>query len=372
MRTAERDVTNREPKNRDATNRDATESNARYAAVLARDGAQDGSFFYAVRTTGVFCKPSCGARAPRRENVAFYDSMDAAISDGFRACKRCRPDYTGVDVHTEVVTAMCRAIDDAVAADRTVPSLNELARRAGYSSFYVHRVFRSATGLTPRAYANGARASRVRVKLAESETISDAIVDAGYSSSSRFYERATLRLGMTPSQTRRGGHGERIRYAVAETTLGMMLVAATDKGVCAIAFADAPETLVTELEGRFPAATLVADDADFGAVVSSVIAFVESPERGLDLPLDIRGTAFQERVWQALTAVTVGGTITYTELAARIGQPNAARAVASACAANAIAVAVPCHRVVRASGELSGYRWGVDRKAELLRREGAR
>ena len=344
----------------------------RYAAVLARDRSMDGVFFYAVRTTGVFCKPSCGARPAKRENVTFHSSADAARAAGFRPCKRCRPESDGADLHTAVVTAACRLIDHAVNADRSAPSLDELSRHTGFSPFHLHRIFRKATGLTPHAYASGARATRVRTKLEESRTISEAIHASGYASSSRFYERSTQRLGMTPSRVKRGGAGETVRFAVAATSLGALLVAATAKGVCAIHLGDDPESLVHALERRFAGATLVGDDADFAALVSQVVGFVEAPRGALALPLDIRGTAFQERVWTALTAIPPGRTLTYSELAQAIGQPAAVRAVASACAANELALAIPCHRVVRASGELSGYRWGVERKAALLKREGVR
>ncbi len=345
---------------------------ARYAAILARDTAYDGVFFYGVRTTGVFCKPSCGARPAKRENVSFHSTVNAAIAAGFRACKRCRPDATGASLHTEVITAVCHLIDDAVAHDKPAPTLDDLARRSGFSPFHLHRLFKKATGLTPRAYAAGARANRVRAKLDEARTVSEAIHAAGYSSSSRFYEQATERLGMTPSRARRGGSGETVRFALGETSLGTLLVAATEKGVCTIQLGNDANELVHALERRFSAATLVGDDEAFADVVATVVAFVESPRGALALPLDIRGTAFQERVWAALTAIAPGETVTYTQLAERIGQPRAVRAVASACAANEIAIAIPCHRVIRATGELAGYRWGVERKAALLRREGDR
>ncbi len=344
----------------------------RFAAVVARDASVDGSFFYAVRTTGVVCRPSCGARTPKRENVSFFTSVDAAIVAGFRPCKRCRPDQPADELAREVVTAVCRLIDDAITRDRPAPTLDALAGKIGYSPFHLHRMFRKATGITPRAYAAGARANRVRATLEDARTVSEAIHAAGYSSSSRFYEHATQRLGMTPTRLKRGGRDETIRFAIGATSLGAMLVAATDKGVCAIQLGDDPNALIRALEDRFPHATLIGDDDAFSTTVAQVVAFVESPNGALALPLDIRGTAFQERVWTALTAIAPGRTVTYTELAAAIGQPSAVRAVASACAANEIAIAIPCHRVVRSNGELSGYRWGVERKDALLRREGAR
>ena len=345
---------------------------ARYAALVARDKSMDGAFFYGVRTTGVFCKPSCGARTPNRVNVSFHATIADAIAAGFRPCKRCRPDVTGADLHAEVVTAVCRLIDETVAADQPAPTLNELGRRTGFSPFHLHRLFKKATGVTPRAYAAGARARKLREKLGDSRTVSEAVHDAGYSSSSRFYERSTQRLGMTPSRAKRGGSGETIRFAVGESSLGPILVAATEKGVCSIQFDDDPQELVHALERRFPNAELVGDDAQFAEVVAQVVVFVEAPSGGLDLPLDIRGTAFQERVWNALTTIPLGRTMTYTELANAIGKPSAVRAVASACAANEIALAIPCHRVIRASGELAGYRWGIERKSTILERERGR
>jgi AraC family transcriptional regulator of adaptative response/methylated-DNA-[protein]-cysteine methyltransferase len=344
----------------------------RYAAVVARDASLDGAFFYAVRTTGVYCKPSCASRTPKRENVSFHDSQAAAEAAGFRACQRCHPEAGWIDLHTDIVTAACRLIDEAIAAERPTPTLEALAAHTGFSPYHLHRVFRKVTGITPRAYAAGVRAMRMRQTLEDRRTITAALHDAGYSSTSRFYEQSTQRLGMTPARVRSGGVGETVRFAVGQTSLGAILVAATEKGICTIHIGDDPERLVHALEERFPKATLVGDDAAFAGIVAKVVGFVESPRDGLDLPLDIRGTAFQERVWTALRNIEFGRTITYSELAEAIGQPTAVRAVASACAANEIAMAIPCHRVVRATGELSGYRWGIERKAAILQREGAR
>lgn len=348
----------------------AIDDDARYLGVVSRDKSLDGVFWYGVRTTGVFCKPSCGARVPRPENVSYYVAIGDAISAGFRACKRCRPTMIDAHVHVDVVTAVCGWIDAAIAAEQAAPSLSILAQRAGYSPFHLHRVFKRAIGVTPRAYGAGVRARRMRERLAAGESVSEAIVNAGYSSSSRFYEGAMQRLGMTASRAQRGGVGETVRFAVGETSLGPVLVAATDKGVCSIQFGHDPNELVHALERRFSSAELIGDDEQFARVVATVVAFVEAPRHGLDLPLDIRGTAFQERVWLALTAIPAGRTMTYAQLAAAIGQPTAVRAVASACAANEIAMAIPCHRIIRASGALSGYRWGVERKSEILQREG--
>ncbi len=344
----------------------------RYAAVVARDASFDGTFFYAVRTTGVYCKPSCASRTPKQQNVSFHANQIAAEAAGFRACQRCHPEDGWLDLHTEVVTAACRLIDDAIAAEQPTPTLDALADRTGFSPYHLHRVFRKVTGITPRAYAAGVRAMRMRQRLEDRRTITAALHDAGYSSTSRFYEQSTQRLGMTPARVRSGGAGETVRFAVGQSSLGAILVAATEKGICTIHIGDDPEALVHTLEERFPKATLIGDDAGFAEVVAKVVGFVESPRAGLDLPLDIRGTAFQERVWKALRNIEFGRTMTYAELAEAIGQPTAVRAVASACAANEIAMAIPCHRVVRSTGALSGYRWGIERKAAILQREGAR
>lgn len=347
---------------------------ARYAAVVERDQAFDGVFFYGVRTTGVFCKPSCAARTPRPENVSFYASAAEAISAGFRPCKRCRPELLDTEtpqaqLHADVVTAVCRDIDRAIEHGEPAPTLAALAQRTGFSPFHLQRLFKRATGTSPREYAAAARSSRMQHALHRKRTVSEAMHDVGYSSSSRLYEQSTQRLGMTPSRAKAGGRGETIRFAVGETSLGAMLVAATSKGICAIQLGDDPEALVRALDERFPNATLIGDDSTFASTVAHVVGLVEAPTQSLDLPLDIRGTAFQQRVWHALTTIAPGETWTYKDLAAVIGNPRAVRAVASACAANELAVAIPCHRVVRSTGELAGYRWGIERKAALLDRE---
>ena len=349
----------------------ALSDEARYAAIGVRDRSQDGVWYYAVRTTGVFCKPSCGARPAKRGNVSFHATIADAVAAGFRACKRCRPDANDTDVHAAVVTAACRMIDQRLQTDGTAPSLDALAQHTGYSSFHLHRIFRSATGLTPRAYGAASRARILRERLDDSDTVSEAMHSAGYSSSSRFYETSTERLGMTPSRAKRGGIGETVRYAISATSLGAILVGATAKGVCSIQLGDDPHALVRAFESRFAGATLVADDPEFADTVSKVVCFVESPRGTLDLPLDIRGTAFQERVWAALTAIAPGLTKTYADVARAIGSPKAVRAVAAACAANELAIAIPCHRVIKSVGAIAGYRWGVQRKATLLKREAA-
>jgi AraC family transcriptional regulator of adaptative response/methylated-DNA-[protein]-cysteine methyltransferase len=345
-----------------------TGDDPRWAAVLGRDRRADGTFFYSVETTGVYCRPSCGSRRPKPENVSFHRTAADAERAGFRPCRRCRPDRASLDhQHAETVAAICRWIE----REEETPPLQALARRAGLSPYHFHRVFKAVTGLTPRAYAAAHRTRRVREQLRRSRTITEAIYDAGYNSGGRFYETSNHLLGMTPRDYRAGGADTRIHFAVGECSLGSILVAQSAKGVCAILLGDEPEALVRELEDRFPNATLVGGDPAFERTVAAVVGFIEAPGVGLDLPLDVRGTAFQQRVWQVLREIPVGATATYAEIAARVGSPRSVRAVAQACAANPLAVAIPCHRVVRADGSLSGYRWGVERKRALLDRESA-
>lgn len=341
---------------------------ARWDAVRRRDRAADGSFVYSVRTTGVYCRPSCAARLARRENVQFHLSCAEAEAAGFRPCRRCRPNEASLaERQAAAVARACRLIEEAEEA----PSLEQLAAAAGMSPFHFHRVFKEITGLTPKAYSSAHRAARVRDELARSTTVTEAIYGAGFNSSGRFYAAASEMLGMAPREYRKGGDGAVIRFAIGECSLGSVLVAATDKGICAIAFGEDPDALLRDLQDRFPRAELVGGDATFEATVAKVIGLVEAPAKGIDLPLHVRGTAFQHRVWQALREIPPGATASYAEIAARIGAPRAVRAVAQACAANALAVAIPCHRVVRRDGELSGYRWGVERKRALLEREKA-
>ncbi|HMJ50498.1 MAG TPA: bifunctional DNA-binding transcriptional regulator/O6-methylguanine-DNA methyltransferase Ada [Polyangiaceae bacterium] len=340
----------------------------RWAAVLGRDPDSDGKFFYSVKTTGVFCRPSCAARTPRPENVAFHPSAKAAEKEGFRPCKRCRPDGASLaEEQARRVAEICQHLDRA----EPTPTLEQLAKRSGYSVYHLHRVFQAVTGLTPKAYAAGRRAERMRTTLGRSRTVTEAIYDAGYNSSGRFYEKADDVLGMTPASFRAGGARAEIRFAVGECSLGSILVAASTRGVCAILLGDDPAQLTRDLQDRFPRAELVGGNADFERLVAGVVGFIEAPKVGFDLPLDVRGTAFQERVWRALRRIPTGATATYGDIARRIGVPKAVRAVAQACAANPLAVAIPCHRVVRSDGGVSGYRWGVERKRALLRREKA-
>jgi AraC family transcriptional regulator of adaptative response/methylated-DNA-[protein]-cysteine methyltransferase len=341
---------------------------ARWAAVVARDREADGQFFFSVRTTGVYCRPSCGARQPRRENVAFHLTPAEAEAAGFRPCKRCRPtEASQAERHAEIVAEACRTIEAA----ETPPQLDALAAAAGLSPYHFHRIFKAVAGVTPKAYADAHRGRRVREELARSGTVTEAIYDAGFNSGGRFYEQSAQVLGMTPTRFRKGGERTTIRFAIGQCALGAILVAATDQGVCAILLGDDPDALARDLQDRFPRAELIGADAGFEALVARVVGFVEQPALGLDLPLDIRGTAFQQRVWAALRQVGAGSTASYAQIAERIGAPKAVRAVAQACAANSLAVAIPCHRVVRSDGALSGYAWGVERKRALLDREAA-
>jgi AraC family transcriptional regulator, regulatory protein of adaptative response / methylated-DNA-[protein]-cysteine methyltransferase len=339
---------------------------ARWAALAARDPRADGTFVYAVRTTGVYCRPSCAARAARPENVTFHRTCAEAEAAGFRPCRRCRPDEPGLaERHAAAVARACRLIESA----ETPPSLSELAGAAEMSVFHFHRVFKAVTGVTPKAYAAGHRAAILAARLPGAASVTEALYEAGYNAASRFYAGGAPRLGMAPAIYRTGGTGLRIRFGVGACALGAVLVAATDQGVCAILLGDDPEPLVRDLQDRFPGAAFQGGDEAFERWMARVVGLIEAPARGADLPLDIRGTAFQQRVWEALRRIPVGSTASYAEIARAIGAPAATRAVARACGANPIAIAIPCHRVVRSDGGLSGYRWGVARKRDLLDRE---
>ena len=344
----------------------ATLNDPRWVDVVRRSPSADGQFVFSVKTTGVYCRPSCGARPARPENVGFYTSPAEAERAGFRPCKRCKPNARspGAERSAQIVE-LCRWIEQS----ESTPSLASLAARAGLSPYHLHRVFKAVTGVTPKAYADQHRAKRVRDALDSSRTVTEAIYGAGFNSNGRFYASADQVLGMTPSDFRAGGSNTQIRFAIGECSLGSILVAASDRGICAILMGDDPDALIRELQDRFRRATLKGADAEFERIVAQVVGFVETPKLGLDLPLDVRGTAFQCRVWQALREIPSGTKTSYTELAKRIGLPKAVRAVAHACAANPLAVAIPCHRVVRTDGSLSGYRWGVERKRALLERE---
>ena len=340
----------------------------RWARIVAREKTADGCFWYSVATTGIYCRPSCPSRTANRKNVQLHDTLAAAKATGFRPCKRCNPDGISIEGENAAIIAQaCRLIEES----EEEPSLNDLAEAVGRSPSYFHRMFKAITGLTPKDYAVAHRAAKVRQGLDSGNSVTEAMYDAGFNSSGRFYEKSTGLLGMTPTQYRAGGANEEIRFAVGETSLGAILVASSKKGVASILLGADPDTLVRNLQDRFPKARLIGADGDYEALVATVVGFVEAPNLGLDLPLDVRGTAFQQRVWQALQEIPVGQTVSYAEVARRIGSPKAVRAVAGACAANNLAVAIPCHRVVRNDGSLSGYAWGVERKRVLLDREAA-
>lgn len=343
-----------------------TSTAARWEAVRTRDAAADGHFVYAVKTTGIYCRPSCPSRPAKRQNVTFFDTAEDAAAAGFRPCKRCGPDSDkAVQARRAMIARACRMIETA----ETPPTLARLAAEAGLSPHHFHRLFKQAMGVTPKAYAASHRSHRMRDGLTAGASVTDALYDAGYNAASRFYAEADSTLGMKPASYGRGGKGARIRFAVGETSLGAVLVAATDRGVCAIELGDDAATLVDAVQARFHAADFIGGDAGFDRLVARVLAQVEQPEAAFNLPLDIEATAFQARVWQALRKIPLGSTASYAEIARQIGAPRASRAVAGACAANPVALAVPCHRVVRTGGALSGYRWGVDRKKTLLERE---
>ena len=344
----------------------ATTQDPRWQQLVERSTAADGQFVYAVCTTGIYCRPSCPSRQPKPENVIFFADGQAASAAGFRPCLRCTPDQASPQQRqAELITQACQHI----AMTDGTPSLQALAAEAGMSRYHFHRLFKKITSLTPRAYAMAVRHQKLQQTLPTAASITDAIYDAGYQSSSRFYAEATQRLGMTPSHFRAGGSQTTIHFAIAQCSLGAILVAQSQLGICAIFLGEDPATLLQQLQDQFPQADLQGDEQAFEQQMAAVIALIDNPRQGLELPLDIRGTAFQQRVWQALRDIPPGKTMSYGELAEKIGQPSAVRAVARACAANTLAVAIPCHRVIRQNGELSGYRWGLARKQALLARE---
>ena len=339
-----------------------------WAALERRDVSAAGSFFYGVRTTGVYCRPGCTSRLPLRKNTMFFETQAEAEAAGLRPCKRCRPaDGSAASRHLAAIEKACALLRKS----DTMPTLSELADAAGISPFHFHRVFKQITGATPRDYARTHQLGRFAEKLDAGEPVTEAIYASGFGSSSRAYEAASAGLGMTPGIRRRGGDGQRIRFATVETPLGWALVAATERGICMTALADDRESLTAALRQRFPAAEVIADNAGLKDWADRIVQFITEPDRNLDLPLDIRGTAFQARVWRALQKIPLGKTASYTEIAAALGQPKAVRAVAQACAANKLALLVPCHRVIRSDGDLGGYRWGVERKRALLAKERA-
>jgi len=328
-------------------------------AFLRRDRSRDGQFVGAVLTTGIYCKPSCAARHPRRENMVFLRDPAAARAAGFRACLRCRPDEIGRD--RQAVAAAIALIE----ASEQPPTLEAMAAHAGYAPHHFHRLFKRETGLTPAAYARGRRAERLKAALAAGGRANDAIYEAGYNAPSRAYADAERHLGMSPSAWKDGGRGALIRYAIVESSLGPLLVAATEKGLCRISFGEGE----AELRARFPKAQIAPADAALRTLAEGVLALVEQPGSAPDLPVDVGGTAFQQAVWSALRAIPPGETRSYAQIAAAIGRPGAVRAAGSACGDNHLAILIPCHRVVRSDGGAGGYAWGVERKAALLARE---
>jgi AraC family transcriptional regulator, regulatory protein of adaptative response / methylated-DNA-[protein]-cysteine methyltransferase len=349
------DDTLRQPR----TDRNAARTNLRKGNAVVWRG---------VLTTGIYCRSDCGSRKPHDENIRIFESREAAEAAGFRPCQRCRPHEGSVlDRNRELVAEACRLIDTMDAS----PSVSALAHGLGISEGHFHRLFRTETGLTPKAYAQGRRAARMRENLARDRRVTETIYDSGFGSSGRFYAVTQRSLGMTPSRYKDGGRNEVLRFAIGDTSLGAILVASSEAGVAAILLGDDPAQLLVDLQDRFPRATLVGGDRDYERLIAEVVGLIEAPGIGTDLPLDIRGTAFQRRVWRVLQNVPAGTTITYHDIARQIGSPRAINAVASACASNALAVAIPCHRVMKREGGAWGYTWGLDRKEELLRREAA-
>ena len=337
-----------------------TELQNKWQQVMARDARQDGRFVFAVRTTGIYCRPSCPSRRPRRDSVEFYTNPDEAERAGYRACLRCKP--TQVSSQAQYVAKARQFLDNAEGP----VTLTALSKRVGLSSFHLKRLFKRATGLSPREYQSARRMQQLKSGLRKGNDVTTALYDAGFGSPSRLYEKAPRQLGMTPGEYRRGGSGATIRFAIKPTPLGRMLVAATARGLSAVRFGESVPQLEGELRQEFPAAELHRDDAALDEYVEPLLAAIRGDKTTIDLPLDIRATAFQQKVWDALKQIPRGETRSYTEVAREIGSPSAVRAVARACASNPVAVAVPCHRVVRSDGDLAGYRWGIERKKKLL------
>ena len=349
------------PRSDNMTNVARLDADTAWAAFMRRDRRWDGSVIGAVKTTGIYCKPSCPAKRPKRENVEFFATGEEALAAGYRPCMRCKPDEVGRD--REAVANAVRLIEAAEDA----PSLSEIADAVGYAPHHFQRIFTRELGVSPAGYWRGLRAKRAADALAETEQVTQAIYEAGYSGPSRFYADAKERLGMTPSAWRDGGRGETIRYVVTDSPLGRLLVAATSKGICRLTFDEDESALVR----RFPNASVVPDDGTISAWVEGAIEAIEHPQSAPELPIDVRGTAFQEAVWRELRRIPVGQTRSYADIARAVGQPDAVRAVGTANGSNPVAVLVPCHRVIRSDGSLGGYAGGLDRKRKLLSAEGA-
>ncbi len=332
---------------------------------MARDARQDGRFVFAVRTTGIYCRPSCPSRRPRRDSVEFFTNPNEAERAGYRACLRCKP--TEISSQAQYVTRARQLLDNA----EGIMTLAQLSKRVGLSPFHLQRLFKRATGLSPREYQAARRMAQLKTNLRQGDDVTTALYDAGFGSSSRLYEKAPEQLGMTPGEYRRGGAGATITFAIAPTPLGRLLVAATERGLCAVRFGENAAELERNLRHEFHAATLHRDDTAMQKYVEPLLAAVRGENTIIHLPLDVRATAFQMKVWETLRKIPSGETRSYSEVAREIGTPNAVRAVARACASNPVALAVPCHRVIRSDGDLAGYRWGIERKKKLLEREQA-
>jgi len=340
---------------------------SQWQAVLAKDASFDGQFVFAVSSTGIYCRPSCPARRPHREHVSFFQLPEAAERAGFRACRRCHPrEVRVVDPQIEMTRQVCRIIEEN---DGEPITLSVLSEQLGVSSFHLQRTFRSIMGITPRRYAETCRVNRFKQGVRRGEAITSAIYDAGYGSSSRLYERASSQLGMTPATYGKGGRGAVINYAIVETLLGRLLVAATDKGVCSVMLGDSDAALKENLFNEFPAAEIRQDEKLLRSSVKTIVDHLKSRSPHIDLPLDIQATAFQRQVWEQLRSIPYGQTHSYSEVAKAIGQEKAVRAVAHACATNPVALVIPCHRVIREDSSLGGYRWGLERKRKLLDNE---
>lgn len=343
------------------------DEDACWRAVLARDPRSDGAFVYAVRSTGIYCRPSCPARRPQREQVLFFAMPAAAERMGFRPCRRCRPQQAATpDPQVELVQRACRYIE---AHSNEPLTLAGLGAQFHLSPHHLQRTFKRIMGITPRQYAEACRLNQLKAQLRAGEAVTGALYEAGFGSSSRLYERAPARLGMTPATYRRGGQGVRIGYTIVDCPLGRLLVAATGHGVCAVSLGDSDADLVAALVHEYPAAAIERDDAGLSQWVSAILAYLNGQQPHLDLPLDVQATAFQWQVWEALRSIPYGSTRSYREIAQALGQPTAARAVARACATNPVALVIPCHRAVRQDGGLGGYRWGLERKRRLLEQE---
>jgi len=337
-----------------------------WRAVLDRDAAMDGAFVYAVRSTGIFCRPSCPSRRPRREQVSFFTLPEVAERSGFRACKRCRPETGATDPALAIVRAACRVIENETEG---IPTLAALGREVGASPYHLQRRFKQIIGISPRQYGEALRLERLKTSLRGGEPVAQALYGAGYGSSSRLYEKAPEHLGMTPASYAKGGRGAEIRFTVTQSPLGRMLVAATEFGICSVSLGDDGAELEKNLRSDYAAARIERDDGAMKHAVDAIFAHLDGNAPHIDLSVDIRASAFQWKVWQRLRAIPRGETQTYGEIADDIGHARAARAVGTACASNPVALVVPCHRAVRKSGTMSNYRWGADRKRKLLERE---